>query len=99
MNKAVRLMLIGIILLFGILIGVFLSKIRFFNSGLTGNAINTEQNYSYTTAICNSEKKCIDVIVYCINGKMIKLEPTSELKQFDENWIDPRENKTLDYCS
>jgi hypothetical protein len=92
-NRAVRLLLLGIIFLFGVFLGVLVGKGR-----LTGNAIDIGENYSYTTAICNVDKQCIDIEVFCSNGQLEKLEPISELVQFDEHWVDPRENKTS-FCS
>ena len=82
------LILAGIlILIFGIFIGM---KVN--NAGITGKAVELGE-YSYTKAICNAKNECIDVLVNCENGEAVKIEPISELKKFDEDWEDFREEE------
>ncbi len=67
--------------------------------GVTGQAVAAveKQNYSWTTAICNNNKECIDVVIFCEQGTVTHIQPISNLTQFTEQWHDPR-NKVTRYC-
>ena len=87
MNKKT---LFVISLAIGLLIGITAA-----NFSPTGKTIS-ENKYTYTTAICNQDKECIDVLVSCQDNQVIKIEPTSDLINLKENWQDPREN--VNFC-
>jgi len=76
----------------------------YFLSAVTGKAvISTEKetllkDYSYTTAICNSDNECIDIIITCKNNSVSKIEPSSDLLKLPEDWQDIRQ-KNSSYCS
>ena len=81
----------------GILIGFFANKLTFENPSITGQVINSQNQYSYTTAICNEENECIDVLVECSNGQVVSLTPTSEIIKLNEEWKDFRD-KEESFC-
>lgn len=86
------ILLIILMFILGIVIGFFISRVN-----LTGNVIK-EENYSWTKAICNSQNQCIDVLITCIDGKVVSIEPASELLDYDIGWNDPRENSSNKLC-
>jgi len=63
----------------GLVVGIL-----FNNFVLTGEVVEgvEEGRSSYTRAICDSNKKCIDVLVRCDSGKVVDIEPVSDLKEF-----------------
>ena len=77
------------------LLGLFFDKLVF-----TGNVVeeNNNGNYIWTKAICNEDNECIDVLVECSNGEVISIEPASELKDFNDNWKDPRGEFAKTWC-
>ncbi|MEK6928368.1 MAG: hypothetical protein AABW65_00220 [Nanoarchaeota archaeon] len=87
--------LIVAVLAVAFFLGYFSNKIV-----LTGKAVeeleNISKNYSWTTAICNSNRECIDVHVKCEGGKVVSMEPVSKLIEFSESWIDQREE--IKFC-
>ena len=96
MNKtAILSIVIAIILAF--LLGVFVNAIAF-----TANAVKIDEfrnQYTYTKAICNNEKKCIDVLIECKDGEIVKMQPVSDLTSFDDDWEDPRDNPNEKLCA
>jgi hypothetical protein len=78
-------------LIIGFLLGYFIKSLTIPEPTITGNPIQEpSKEYSYTTAICNENKECIDVFIECSGGNVISLTPTSKLHEFDENWQDFR---------
>jgi len=74
----------------------------YFLSNITGKAVTEIEdsqplNYSYTTAVCNPNKECIDLHITCSNKTLVKLEPVSGLLKMPDNWQDPR-SESKDYC-
>lgn len=66
-------------------------------SAITGNAVDGEsENYTWTTAICNSNNECMDVLVECSNGEVVSLSPITNLTSFGRDWNDFRDK--LGYC-
>ncbi len=59
---------------------------------------NISKNYTWTTAICNLKKECIDVTIHCENGKVKSIIPSSKLIKNHDSWIDPRGDK-IEFCS
>lgn len=100
MEKLKIISLLVIILFLTIGGGLYLSYLF---SSITGKAIaNTEEqnisrDYSYTTAICNSKKECIDILITCENHSVINMEPLSELLKFPSDWEDERPENSS-YC-
>ena len=89
--KSIYIILISLVV--GLILGFTISKISF-QPQITANVIEeSSTNYTYTTAICNENKECIDVLVECENQKVISLKPTSKLVEFPEDWEDFREEK------
>lgn len=61
----------------------------------TGNVIEQTNIYEHTMAVCN-ENECIDLLITCIDGEISEIKPISDVKIFDENFIDTREEQ--DFC-
>lgn len=83
-------LIIGLCSLFfviGLLIG---------NFALTGEVVSeiSEEvnisNYSYTAAICNDEKQCSDVQIFCEGDKVVDIIPKTALRDFSDlnGWHD-----------
>jgi hypothetical protein len=89
MRKAVVILIIGVFIL-GIALGLLINKIV-----ITGNVVKSSGNYSWTTAICNSDGKCIDVHIACVDGVVNDIEPISDLV-WTGNWSDYRNLSS--YC-
>ena len=84
-----RYLILAIVILsfvFGLLLG---------NIVLTGMAVS-EEEYSWTRAICNSDNECIDVLIECNKGNVVNITPLSGFVYHEDNWRDPR-NET-GYC-
>ena len=65
---------------------------------LTGNVVdNFSDHYSYTTAICDLEDLCVDVLVECGDGQVIRLKLASNGVDFSNySTLDlPREKRNL----
>lgn len=88
-------LLIFALIVLALAIGFLLGKISF-----TGNVVSeqTSNSYTWTTAICDSENKCFDVMISCENGKVVNMEPISGMVTFDSSWQDPRGNTSKGYC-
>jgi uncharacterized membrane protein len=90
-KKYILIFIVSIILAF--LVGFFINN---FIGSFTGRVVQDSlNNYSHTKAICNSDKECIDVLITCENGKVIRIEPVSDIIKHDINWTDFREEKEL----
>jgi len=78
------------------LLGLFFNKFVF-----TGKAVQ-EISYlgksSWTKALCNSENECMDVLITCEQGRVIDIEPASEIKKYPDNWQDIRGNLSENLC-
>lgn len=84
--------LIAAVFILGVTLGLLSTS-----PALTGKAAGQDSFYTHTTAICNPEKECIDVVVTCKNGEVTKLEPVSDLIKFGQNWQDPRKSD-IKFC-
>ncbi len=83
--------LIAIILIIGVL--YFIAQDRF-----TGKVV--ENTYTYTKAICNDTNFCQDYEISCSNGEVTGMTPvTGAFIQHNEDWQDPRENKSEVSCN
>lgn len=90
--------LIIVLLILAFLLGMFFNRIVF-----TGRVVEDVEKtgngkYSWTKAICNNEKECIDVLIKCEDRKVVGIEPVSKFIENPENWIDPRGNAINDFC-
>ncbi len=96
MEKKILIVFAVLIFVSGVLVGKFLFD---FQGNVTGNVISENENnsYSWTTAVCNEKNECVDVIIKCDKGNVIEITPASELKNFDGNWSD-RRNEKKEYC-
>lgn len=98
MEKKILIVFAFLIFSLGVLAGKFLFD---FQGNVTGKVISEEVNennsYSWTTAICNENKECVDVTIKCDKGNVVSIVPASELKSFNESWSDPRKEFT-EYC-
>jgi len=83
-------------LIIGFLLGFFLSNSQLPEPTLTGQAIS-DNEYTYTTAICNNDNECIDILVECDNGNVISLTPTSNLLDLGSDFEDFRDPKD-EFC-
>jgi hypothetical protein len=89
-------------ILISFVIGAAISfSLTFFSSNLSPDPTITGQvileqptsQYTYTTAICNDNNECIDVLVECINGNVISLTPSSDLLDLGPEFDDFREKQ------
>ena len=90
--------LIGILIAIAFFIGLVVGNVLV-SGGITGNVVSINQvdnNYTWTSAICDGENKCIDVLIECENGSVKNLQPMSDFVEFSEDWKDPRND--VDYC-
>ncbi|MEK6892715.1 MAG: hypothetical protein AABX07_00775 [Nanoarchaeota archaeon] len=96
LSKWVVILIFLILIIF--ILGFFTGR-YFINENLTGKSVAdiTNKSYSWTTAICNTENKCIDVLIECENGKVKNISPMSDLIEFKGYWEDPRINGVT-YC-
>ncbi len=107
MKKSKIILLISLLVVvffLGFIIGL---SVKDGNKSVTGkavfgeadNVIKTESgNYTWTTAICNSKKECIDVLIKCKDGEVAGIEPISNLTIFSEDWKDYRNLDNKDFC-
>jgi len=84
-----------IIALITIIFGALLFLLSY-NFVLTGQSINTD-HYTYTTAICNENNECQDVLIECRDNEVKSLTPISNVVKFSDDWKDIRETK--EFCS
>jgi len=83
----------------GFLLGYFIDELIIKNEKpaqniqtITGEAIQEpKEDYTYTTAICNQNKECIDVLVECSGGNVASLTPTSKLIDLGDDFEDFRD--------
>ncbi len=92
-NKTIIVTIAALIV--GLLIGLTIDN--FILTGEVTAEIDISKDYTYTTAICNSDNECIDVLVTCEQGKVTDLIPTTDLVQFGASWQDIRE-KADSFC-
>ena len=89
MNKIILI----VIILASFSLGILLDKLV-----LTGQVIQTQEQKlnTFTTAVCNSQNQCADVLVTCQNKIPIKVELVSNtIINLPEDWQDPRTNISL----
>lgn len=86
----VGLVILSIVLIFSL--GMFVDDFV-----LTGDVVReSDSDYSWTSAICDEENNCLDVLISCSGGKVVDLKPITGLIDHPEGWIDPRDVK--EFC-
>lgn len=86
-----KIIILILIFLIGLTIGLLLNRFS-----LTGKAAEgLDEDYTYTRAICDKNNSCIDVLIVCSNGKVSKLEPSSNLIKLESDWED---NRSRELC-
>ena len=61
---------------------------------ITAQAIKTNE-YSYTTAVCNSNRECVDFLVECEDEKVISTTKISEMIKMSDEWKDTRSKQNF----
>ena len=89
-----RLIVILFVLL-ALIVGFAIGKIS-----LTGEVVKeqVDKRYTWTTAICDYENKCLDVLISCDNGNVVGITPVSDYITHNTSWQDPRINLSKEYC-
>jgi hypothetical protein len=84
---------------FLLMLGAFGGGFLLGQNAVTGQVIEESRGktYSWTTAICNDDHQCIDVLVQCVDGKVDSMTPVSNLTSFSETWEDPRDEAVV-FC-
>jgi len=94
MHKLTIITTITILLLTFLLLALPLYLIQ---TNLTGQVILEEESYTYTKAICNESNYCQDHEITCKGKELVSVKPiTGATIQFEENWEDPRDKKTIE---
>lgn len=87
------IVLFSLILIFSIVILMF--SFFMLQSQITGEVI--KDYYSYTKAVCNESNFCQDYEIACRGNEMISQNSiTGAIVQHSKNWIDPRDNETIE---
>ena len=102
----VKLGIIGVLLLAAFFGGMYIDELaQFLGAGVTGAAVqalsdkeNATQLYAWTTALCGTDSRCIDVLVSCNGTQILNVTPISGLVAHDDFWEDPRGEITKELC-
>ena len=65
---------------------------------LEGNTTNATRHYSWTTALCGLDRRCMDVQVECNGSQIMNVTPVSNLVWHTEEWEDPRGGNPEKLC-
>jgi hypothetical protein len=90
-----------VLLVVAFLLGFFYDNFSLTGQVVADNSLEVGRNYTWTKAICKDNgdgTKCLDVLVECEEGKVVRLTPVSEIKEFGEDWKDPRGDFSKVYC-
>ena len=86
---------VGLIIL--LIVSIFSLGMFVDNLVLIGNVVREiDSDYSWTSAICDENNNCLDVLIRCSGGKVVDLKPITGLVDHPEDWIDPRDFK--EFC-
>jgi hypothetical protein len=91
MDKKDILITILTILLVSSIIFIFVNNS---SNRITGEVISNP-DYTWTKAICNENRECIDIQIACSDGKVKNIIPVSGLLNLSD-YIDPRSQEDLD---
>ncbi len=61
------------------------------SSNLSGNVVGNDDftnKYSWTKALCDKNKTCLDVYIECAGNRVMNVTPITGLITFDESWVD-----------
>ena len=89
-NAKKILIILGAVLI--ILIGIL--SFTFLDGDITGQTI--QDNYTYTTAVCDENNFCEDYEVTCKGKEVLDISPTGFTIQNPENWEDPRDPENIE---
>ena len=85
----------GVVVL--VIVLVFTLGVFFDSIVLTGSVVEVVgMDYSWTSAICDEENNCLDVLIECSGGNVVGIVPVSGFIDHPSDWIDPRDIK--EYC-
>jgi len=96
MKNSTVVIIIIIVLLILIITFTFLPTL--ITTTLTGQTIIEDKlnEYTYTKAICDKNNYCRDNEIICKGNQTVSVTPiTGAVVQFDEDWEDPRDDKTI----
>lgn len=88
LRKTLYIFLMLALLLAGFIFGLYTQKTI---SSRTVSEELLQNQYSYTTAICNNNRECIDIFVTCNGSNVQKLVPVSDKISFPPGWNDTRD--------
>jgi len=94
-SKILKIFLIALLILLAFISGLLLQKFV-----LTGSAVAdinniSDNEYSWTRAICNDNNDCLDILISCKNGNVIDIKPASDFVRYPLQWEDLREEENL----
>jgi hypothetical protein len=90
-----RKIAIGIVTLLLIVVTLLIG-----NLALTGEAVNTEWFYSYSTAVCNGNQ-CLDMEILCEGDDVVGMRPLTPIRDLSslEDRVEPKPRRSSDlYC-
>ncbi len=89
-------------------VGFYFDELKSLSRGsLTGAAVqdidenvnNLPRMYSWTTALCGIDRRCIDVAVECNGSQILNVTPVSNIVWHTEDWDDPRGGNPERLCT
>jgi len=97
-----KIILIVLLVIVVFVLGILFKDILSFITGSVvlnqdDKGIGEKKVETFTTAVCNNDKECVDVLVTCLNGNVSKMELASNLTKFSDSWEDKREFESLCY--
>ena len=76
-------------------IAVIIGILSIFFISLLSLALSEKNNYSYTKAICNSEKICRDYEIVCQDKELVSMSYLGAAIYQTPEWQDPRKNESF----
>jgi hypothetical protein len=90
---------VGMLLAFGF--GFVISDFSLGDAIITGFVVagnDLSGNYTWTRAICDDQNRCLDITIKCLDGDVVSAEVISSVREFSEDWVDPRGDFAKEYC-
>ena len=87
-------LLFFLIIIISFSLGFIISKVNI-NGNLIFENNKFEFDYSWTKAICDDNNYCLDIEIYCKDGKVVDLIPISIVVGHYEGWNDIREENNF----
>ena len=97
--KWIEFSIVIVALVLAFAVGLYFDELNGLSWGrLTGAAVqDIDENisdmfrmYSWTTALCGLDSRCIDVHVECNGSQILNVTPVSNIVWHTEDWDDPR---------